>query len=119
VRRSAPLLLLFAVLFPLQVNASKDERLTDRELYVQVAQNGAFNEYRCRGLSADATKRKMRRFKSRINEVTRAMVEKHGSESVALEEIILIGRPCPAYLGSIKRLERNLVDMEKRLGLKQ
>jgi hypothetical protein len=95
------------------------DRTTERELYVAVAQNSAFNEYRCNGLSADKTKREIeRRFAKRIQAVTAAMVAKYGEGSVELQELTLIGKKCPAYRGSILQLARNLTKIEKRLGLK-
>ena len=93
--------------------------LTDQGLYREVAQNSALNEYRCRGLSPEEANATMReRFKARIERVTSAMIETHGTESVELPELILMGRQCPAYRGKIALLAANLSELEDRLGLR-
>ena len=93
--------------------------LSDQELFRQIAQNSAFNEYRCRGLSADETESIIEdRFSVRIDRLEVAMIATHGPQSVELPEHIMIGRRCPHYRGAIERLETDLDALENRLGLK-
>lgn len=102
-----------------QLWAFRNDSLSDRELYVQVAQNTAFNEFRCNGKSAEETKEIMNsRFKLRIEAVEAAMKAKYGLNSVEVDDMVAIGQNCSRYSGAIRRLERNLKAIEQRLGIK-
>jgi hypothetical protein len=93
--------------------------VSDRDLYAQVMQNGAFNEYRCQGKEPDDVRAIMdRRYKKRIDAVNQAMKIRYSSDETELEEFVGVAGSCKSYRGAIKRLDQNLRLLEQRLDIK-
>lgn len=93
------------------------EGLDDVALWESGTLNGAINELRCKGLSADSAVHWYKtHFALREQRIQQAMQARYGD--LVSEDQVLTGYRCPFYRGAIKRHERRLRLLEKRLGLR-
>ena len=98
-------------------NHIEPSALSDVALWHSSIGDGAFNELRCQGLSANGAKRLYRiRFSERERRIAEAIRARYGDQS--LEEIIPIGHQCRFYRGAVRAHERRLRQLEFRLDLR-